>query len=131
MGGAYDPQSLLLALVMHVQIRLAQGLCAYVGCADLKWAFDVANVAGMLLNCFDANVVSTFWCLMNDMLQQDKQCLQLHGVLSDVFVLGCGTAQGRRFSIHVFNGLLTWLPVELEAVVKHGSSTVLPPLSKS
>ena len=38
----------------------------------------------------------------------------------------CGTAQGRRFSVHVFNGLLRWLPDEIETLIGGGSRTFLP-----
>ena len=86
-------------------MRAAQGLLCYLGFADFKWAFDVADLDGMRLGCLRL-------CL----LTLDQQCVFLHGWLSSVFTLGCGTAQGRRFSVHVFNGLLRWLPDEVEQV---------------
>ena len=129
-GGTHDPISLILGVVLHAQLRAAQGLPCYLGFADLKWAFDVANLDGMRLNCFLAGVVTADWLLIDDILTIDQQCIILHGWLSAAFALGCGTAQGRRFSVHVFNGLLRWLPDEIETLIGGGSRTFLPPFTR-
>ena len=42
-GGKHDAIALVLAVLLHVQIRDYQGLLSYVLFADLKHAFDVAN----------------------------------------------------------------------------------------
>ena len=47
-GGKFDCIALIIALVVHVQIRQYQGLLSYILFADLKWAFDVANKDLML-----------------------------------------------------------------------------------
>ncbi|CAK0798006.1 unnamed protein product, partial [Prorocentrum cordatum] len=39
----------------------------------------------------------------------------------DVASIGCGTAQGRRFSVHAFNAQLRALPVEIEQVAAMGN----------
>ena len=129
-GGAHDPISLILGLIMHVQLRAAQGLPCYLGFADLKWAFDLADLNGMRLNCYMAGIVAADWLLIDDILTLDQQCVLLHGWLSAVFTLGCGTAQGRRFSVHVFNGLLRWLPDEVEMLIGGGSRTTMPPFTR-
>eukprot|EP00973_Karenia_brevis_P089937 12400127-Karenia_brevis.AAC.1 len=102
-GGFADPASLALALVIFAQLRDHQGLATYLALTDQKWGFDLANTEGMLLGCFMAGVKGKDWLLMDDILLMDCQVLEMHGILSDVFVLGCGTAQGRRFSLHVFS----------------------------
>eukprot|EP00959_Pyramimonas_sp_CCMP1952_P248841 5201692-Pyramimonas_sp.AAC.1 len=40
-GGVGDPISPLLALLIHAQLRRAQGLPTYWAATDLQWAFDV------------------------------------------------------------------------------------------
>ena len=106
MEGVHDPMSLVLALVLNAQLRAHQGPSTWWAFGDVRWAFDVARVAGMLVACFDASVCGARWLLLDDILTMDSQCLHLHGLLSVVFVLGVGTAQGKRFSVHVFNSLL-------------------------
>ncbi len=80
----------------------------------------------MLLNCYLAGVVARDWLLIDDILRQDKQVVELHGVLSAVFVRACGTAQGRRSSLHLFDGLLRSLADELRNAVPGRCCAVLP-----
>ena len=54
----------------------------------------------------------------------------MHGWLAAVLALGRGTAQGSRFSVHVFHGLLRWLPDEVEMLIGGGSRTTLPPFTR-
>ena len=129
-GGVSDPISLVLALVIHAQLRSAQGMPTYFAFTDLKWAFDVASIPGMLFNCFAAGVSTLDWLVIDDVLSMDSQCLQLHGWLSAIFTLGNGLAQGRRFSVHLFNGLLRWLPDEIEYALLGGCRTILPKHSR-
>jgi hypothetical protein len=70
-----------------------------------------------MLDCaFRAGVVGADWLLLDDFLRQDNQRACIHGLLSLPFVLACGTAQGRRFSVHVFNALLTLLSAEVHKI---------------
>ena len=85
-GGVSDPLSLVLALVIHAQLRAYQGMPTYWALLDQKWAFDVAIFEGMLSACFDAGVRCDDWLLLDDIFRMDRQCLQLHGFLSDIFV---------------------------------------------
>jgi hypothetical protein len=82
---------------MHAQLRCAQDLPTWFAYADNKWAFDVASVNGMLCGVFQAGVRGAGWLMLDDILAQDHQAVGLHNLLSPVFALGCGTAQGRRF----------------------------------
>ncbi|CAE8590209.1 unnamed protein product, partial [Polarella glacialis] len=125
-GGASDPQSLVLSLVIQAQLRLHQGLETFWALLDLRWAFDVASVAGMKINCWHAGVKRQDWLLIDDVLDMDTQCLQLHGCLSQLFKLRCGTAQGRKFSIHVFNGLLKWLREAVQSTLPTGLAACVP-----
>eukprot|EP00973_Karenia_brevis_P086800 12036747-Karenia_brevis.AAC.1 len=76
-----------------------------------------------------AGVKGKDWLLMDDILSMDCQVLEMHGILSDVFVLGCGTAQGRRFSLHVFNGLMRFFAGDLDRAVMGGPRTLLLPFA--
>ena len=69
------------------------------------------------------------WLLLDDILPLDCQRISLVGLLSPIFVLGCGAAQGRRFSVQVFNSLLRWLKDEVEKVQPRGCASGLPPFA--
>ena len=112
-GGVSGTQLLLLAIVLLAQARHYQGLPLYLAILDLRWAFDVARLSSMKVACHEAGVFGTDWLLLDDVLDMDRQCVQLHGFLSDTFRLGCGIAKRRRFSVHVFNSLLSWLRDEI------------------
>ena len=68
-GGKYDAIALLVAVMLHVQIRDYQGLMSYVLFADMKQAFDVANKDLMLYMCYLAGITATEWLLLHDFLQ--------------------------------------------------------------
>ncbi|CAE7471548.1 MOCOS [Symbiodinium natans] len=125
-GGVSATNLLLLAILLLAQARDYQGLPLYLAILDLRWAFDVARLSSMKLACFQAGVRGTDWLLLDDVLDSDRQYVQLHGFLSHVFRLGCGIAQGRRFSVHVFNSLLSWLRDEIQQVTAANTSAWLP-----
>ena len=125
-GGVSDTISLVLALILLVQVRAYQGADTFLAFADLRWAFDVAIHSGMKVNAFLAGVVGTDWLLLHDILNTDRQYVDVAGVASLISVLGCGTAQGRRFSVDIFNGLLKWLADEVWATIPGGTKSVLP-----
>ena len=129
-GGVGDPGSVVLALVSHAQVRDFQGLDTYWAMADLKWAFDTADVSAMLLCAYWAGITGIEWLLLDDFLRSDRQRVALHGFCSDTFRLGRGTAQGRRFSVLVFNGMLRLLVGELDAAGLSSCSTWLPPFAR-
>jgi hypothetical protein len=126
-GGISDAQSLILALVLLAQLRFYQGVATYLALLDLKWAFDVAVLWCMKLACAQAGIEGTDWLLIDDVLDVDTQCVHLHGLLSRLFTLGCGTAQGRRFSVHIFNGMLRWLYDEVERIIPGGTKALFQP----
>ena len=84
----------------------------------------------MLLAAYKAGVKAIDWLLLDDFLRMDSQRLQLLGFLSAVFILGTGTAQGRRFSVNVFNALLRELADEVSRVQPYGCSAWLPPFAR-
>jgi hypothetical protein len=108
-GGRSDAQSLLLAMIIHAQLREHQGLPTFWVFTDLKWAFDLMTHDCLLLACFQAGVVAEEWLLLDDMLFQDCQSVQLMGYLSGVFSLRRGTGQGRKWSGHIVNANMRWL----------------------
>ena len=125
-GGVSDTISLVLALLLLVQSRAHQGLPTYLVFVDLRWAFDVAIHSGMKYNAHAAGIVGEDWLLIDDFLDADTQYLQVNSLCSEPFSLGCGTAQGRRFSVHLFNGLLAWLRMEVDKVMPGGIRATLP-----
>ena len=125
-GGVSGTQLLLLAILLLAQVRDYQGLPLYLAILDLRWAFDVARLNNTRLACSEAGVCGTDWLLIDDVFSLDRQCVHLHGLLSQVFVLGCGIAQGRRFSVHVFNCLLSGLQDEVRRVLPNGVCAWLP-----
>ena len=83
--------------------------------------------SGMLVNTFLAGVSGRGWLWIDDVIREDKQVLELHGLLSLTFVLACGTAQGRRFSVPLFNALLRNLKDLLLQAAPGGARAALPP----
>ena len=129
--GVSDPCSLVVAVVILAQLRHHQGLQTLPAFLDFKWAFDCANIPGMLVACFAAGIGGIDWLLMDDIMRSDKQCLQLHSFLSCIFAFVAGTAQGRTFSVHVFNALLKHLRGEIMVSVPSGINAQLPPFALS
>ena len=120
LGGVSSAVLLVLALVILAQVRDHFGLATFLVALDLRWAFDVAPLNSMRLACMEAGMSLEGWLFLDDVLASDRQCVQLHGLLSAIFTLGAGTAQGRRFSVHVFNSMLSWLAEEIKTAVPHG-----------
>ena len=115
-GGVGDPLMMVFALVLHIQLRYFQGLDTWLALADLKLVFDVADIPSMLVCAFEAGVCGEDWLLLDDFISMDRQRISLMGLLSPLFVLGCGKAQGRRFSDQVFNSFLRWLKEEVKKI---------------
>ena len=121
---------MVLAVVLLAQLREFQGFDTWLGFADLQWAFDVADIPAMLVNTYLAGVNFEDWLILDDILAQDHQCATVGGLLSKAFVLACGTAQGRRFSVQVFNSLLRWLADEVKLVQPSGCAAWLPSFAR-
>ena len=68
-----DPASAAIAFVLLCQLRANHGLPTYLCSLDLKFAFDVASILHMLLNCAKAGVSGHSWLLMDDILASDTQ----------------------------------------------------------
>ena len=73
--------------------------------ADLSHAFDDADRNDMLL----AGVRGKLWMLLDDLLTNDFSRIHLGNFLSEPFQLHLGTAQGRRLSTDLFNGIMRTL----------------------
>ena len=129
-GGVLDPISLVIAIVLLAQLREYQGLATYLAATDMKWGFDVAIISGMLYACYRAGVTGRDWLLIDDLMHMDQQVVELHGLLSPIFMLGCGTAQGRSSSLPVFNSLLRSFADELAKAVPGGTCALLPPFAR-
>ena len=106
LGGVSGAVLLVLAVVVLAQARKYFGLSTFLVTLDLKWAFDMAPLDCMKLACMEAGLSLGSWLHLDAILEADRQCVQLHWLLSQVFSLGCGTAQGQRFSVHVFISML-------------------------
>ena len=129
-GGVLDPMSLVIAIALLAQLREYQGLATYSAATDMKWGFDVAIISGMLYACYRAGVTGRDWLLIDDLMHMDQQVVELHGLLSPIFMLGCGTAQGRSSSLPVFNSLLRSFADELAKAVPGGTCALLPPFAR-
>ena len=128
-GGVSDAPSAVAALVVHAELRNYQGLATYWASSDMRWGFDVATFAAMLFTAYQAGVTRVDWLLLDDIMAMDSQHVELNNLASDHFFLGCGVAQGRRFSIPVFNGMMRWLADEIEIVSPGGTRAWLPPFA--
>ena len=105
-GGKLDTILVILAVMLHVQIRHYQGLDTFLLFSDIQHAFDTASHDGMLLAAFLSGVVEVEWRLLDDFLKMDSASIMLGGVLSRALSLGVGIPQGKKFSVHVFSALL-------------------------
>ena len=126
-GGVGDPISPLLALLLHAQLRCAQGLSTYWAVTDLQWAFDVASHQAMLLNSYEAGVCGDDWLLLDDFMSSDSQFVALRGHVTALFSLEGGTAQGRKFSLRTFNAQLKWLADEVYRALPGGCAAWVEP----
>ncbi|OLQ12428.1 hypothetical protein AK812_SmicGene3620 [Symbiodinium microadriaticum] len=106
MGGKLDTVAVILAIVLHVQIRAFQGLYSYLLFADIKHAYDTADHDGMLLASYLAGIVEVEWRLLQDFLAMDSEVVALGGCISGALHLRAGIPQGRKFSVHVFTALM-------------------------
>ena len=129
LGGKFDCVAIIVALVLHAQVRNNQGLLTYFIFADLKWAFDVADVNPMLLTCYEAGIVGLDWRLLDDFFRQDVASVVVGGCLSTLLKLPAGIPRGRRFSMHAFMASMKVLQFTMEAVA-HTSATILPDFAR-
>ena len=105
-GGVHETLASVLAVLLLCQSRLAAGLVTYLAFADLFAAFDVASRVIMLLEAFDAGVTGGAWLILDDLFCNDHCRVRIDSVITELFQLAGGTAQGRRLSVHLFNGLM-------------------------
>ena len=68
----------------------------------------------MRVAAFVAGVSGQLWLLIDDLLATNSCAIRLGELLSDPFSLSLGTAQGRRLSVHLFNGIMAFLKRFLE-----------------
>ena len=71
LGGKFDCVAIIVALVLRAQVRNYQGLLTYFLFADLKWAFDVADVNLMLSTCYEAGIVGLDWRMLDGFFRQE------------------------------------------------------------
>ncbi|CAE7226960.1 unnamed protein product, partial [Symbiodinium sp. CCMP2456] len=106
LGGKMDTVLVILAVILHVQIRHYQGVDTYLLFSDIQQAFDTASHDGMLFSAYLAGVVEVEWRLLCHFLAMDTANIMLAGLLSQTLTLRAGIPQGRKFSVHVFTALL-------------------------
>ena len=86
LGGKFDCVAIIVALVLHAQVRNYQGLLTYFLFADLKWAFDVP-----FLTCYEAGIVGLDWRMLDDLFRQDVASVVVGGCLSTLLKLELGS----------------------------------------
>lgn len=77
LGGKHDCVAIVVALVIHAQVRHYQGLLSYLFFADVKYAFDLADWNLMLCACY--------WTPQATPLRTPKQKQNLVSVTMDNF----------------------------------------------
>ena len=122
MGGKWDVVAVVLAVVLHLQLRQFQGLDSYVLFADLKHAYDTASKEAMLVACYAAGIVETEWQLLYDFFHMDSA---VQGTLSSAMKFGAGIPQGRKFGVHAFTSVMTFLR-DLLNLCCRPAKTILP-----
>jgi len=127
MGGKFDTIAVIIALILHIQIRHLQGLDTYILFADLKWAFDTADQETLLVTCYLAGIVETEWLLLFDFFLMDSAFIQLNGVLSAALKLRAGVPQGRKFAVQSFTSLMVFYGFSSASVVYHGAFCPIHP----
>ena len=124
-GGKFDTMCVILAVILHVQLRQQQDLATYLLFADLKQAYDTASHDVILTTCFLAGVVQTEWKLLQDFLSKDSAFVTLGSAVSDILLLRAGVPQGRKFAVHAFTAFMRLLQAVLTSVC-NPAATVLP-----
>ena len=117
-GGVHEALLSVLGLVLLAQSRLSLGLPLLLLFADLASAFDSADRDDMLVAVFLAGVTGNYWLLLDDLLASDLSRIHLAGLTSSFFRLPAGTAQGRRLSVHLFNGQMRFL---FDCIARHST----------
>ena len=125
LGGKFETVAIVLAVILHAQIRHSQGLHTYLLFADIQSAYDATDHNAMLLAAFHAGVVGTEWLLLWDFLHMDSAVLSLGGVVSDAMSFRAGLPQGKRFAVHIFTAFMKLLQQILSSVCQP-SNSVLP-----
>ena len=83
----------------------------------------MASHDDLRLSAFAAGLIGPAWLLLDDLLTMDHTQLRLGAALSDDFVLGCGTALGRKVSVHFFN---CFMRVLYDKIASYSSGVVIP-----
>ncbi|CAE7834833.1 unnamed protein product [Symbiodinium sp. CCMP2592] len=125
-GGKFDTMSVVLAVVLHVQIRHMQDLKTYLLFADLQAAYDTAGHDALLAASYCAGVVGVEWNLLWDFIHMDSATVSLSGLISDAVKFRAGIPQGKRFAVHVFTALMNLLREVLTSFCVP-AMTILPP----
>ena len=124
-GGKFDTMSVVLAVVLHIQLRHLQDLDTYVLFADLKQAYDTTDQSALLVSCYLAGIVEAEWCLLHDFFSMDVAVVTLHGAVSGALSLKAGIPQGRKFAVHAFTAFMKLLHNILQGMCSP-AATVLP-----
>ena len=124
-GGKFDTMSVVLAIVLHIQLRHLQDLDTYVLFADLKQAYDTKDQSALLVSCYLAGIVEAEWCLLHDFFSVDVAVVTLHGAVSGALSLKAGIPQGRKFAVHAFTAFMKLLHNILQGICSL-AATVLP-----
>ena len=109
----------VLAITLLAPLRFAYGLPLILVFIDLPRAFDEVVRNDMRLGLREAGIPNQLWLLLDDLLDQDHVRIHLGDLVSEDFQLASGTAQGRRVSTDMFNGVIRRLH-DLITASSHG-----------
>ena len=123
-GGVHDALALVACLLLLCQLSFGGTSPLHLAFTDLATAFDAAAHDDLKFAAFLAGVVGSSWMLLDDLLSQDFARIRLAEIVSERFVAGIGTAQGRKLSVHHFNCLMRSL-FDLVVARSPGASTLM------
>ena len=107
LGSDKPSHTCVLAITLLAPLRFSYGLPLILVFSDLPRAVDEVVRNDMRLALHEDGIPNQEWLLLDDLLDQDHVRIHLGDLVSEDFQLASGTAQGRRVSTDMFNGVVT------------------------
>ena len=108
-GGVHEALANVMAVVLLAQLRCLCSLPLILIFIDLSHAFDEADKDDMRIALYQAGIGGHLWLLYDGSLSTDHSRVHTGDFISEEFSMLGGTAQGRRISTDMFNGVIRFL----------------------